>query len=112
MKNLLILSTFFLLFSCSRKNAQALEFQKLPIVDYNNSDEFFKNSGKVKGYFHKQKKQTVIIANDKVIDFETFHKLMDTEKVRTIKVIEDSTEISKLNYPYNDVKKIIIVTKK
>ncbi|MBK1896970.1 hypothetical protein [Chryseobacterium paridis] len=113
MKNLLILASYFcLLFSCSKKNTQVLEINKLPIVDYNGSDEFYRNSGKVKAYLDKQKKQTIIFVNNKVVDFATFHKLMDSGNVGAIKVIEDSTEISKLSYSFNEVKKIIIVTKK
>ncbi len=110
MKNLFILFSFYLLIfsSCSKKGMESFIHKKSPIIDYNNSDEFYKNSGKVKYIIDKQKAETIIIVNDKVVEYQTFRKLLDNNQIIAIETIEDSKEISKLNYSYDKVKKIII----
>ena len=110
MKNLIILFLFILL-ACSKKNINSFVKSK-EIVDYNNSYEFYENSFRFSSSLEKQKKQTIILFKDKQISFDRFYDLLNKKKVQSIETINDSIEISKLGYDYNNVKKILIVIKK
>lgn len=113
MKNLFFLLLCLVAFSCSKKNIQGIyKLEKTPIVDYNQPDEFYKTSHLVEASLEKQRRQTVVIINDKVIQYDAFLKLLNEKRISTLKIIQDSAEISKLNYSYDQVKRVIIGQKK
>lgn len=98
--------------ACSKNNMKMLKIDKNPIVDYNNTDEFFRNSGKVKSFTDDEQKNTLIIVDGKSVNYERFFKIVDSDSIKTVQVFKDSSSITKLNYPYDKFKKIIVVQKK
>lgn len=111
MKNSLIILSCLIVSACSKKTIKPLD-NSGPIVDHNKSYEYYDNSLKLKEAMKRQKEQTVIIVNNKVMEYDRFFELLNEKKINSVDIIEDSKKIGELGYSYDKVKKIIIAQKK
>lgn len=96
---------FSLLCNCSKKSSQ-------PVVDYSTDYEQNRRMLDLDHVARKQKQQTLVVLDGKVSDLVDLERLTAQDKIKSFKVITDSTEIKKLNYSYAKVKTVIIAVKK
>lgn len=111
MKYLFILFSVALLYSCNSKTKWTLD-SKQPIVDHSTNYEVNRQQLNILAAIKKQNEQTKVLIKNKEYNFEKFQELLKKDKIEIIKTIKDKKEIEELNYSYNNVKTIIIATKK
>lgn len=80
---------FSLLCNCSKKSSQ-------PVVDY--STDYEQNRCMLDLDHAARKQQTLVVLDGKVSDLVDLERLTAQDKIKSFKVIKDSTEIKKLNY--------------
>lgn len=94
---------FIFLFSCTTKKATN-------IIDYSSKpNDFYQRSLSLE---QQLRSHTVVFVNNKIVTFEKLQELFENEKISKFRIIDDSSEIKKMGYSYEYVKKIIIATKK
>ena len=107
----LILLALFII-SCNGRKANYSLDKTQPIVDYNQSYEFYDTNSKVNDGIARYNEQTVILFNSKVINENELKNLIKKGKIKSIQSITDEINITKLGYNYDKVKRIIVAKRK
>lgn len=81
-------------------------------MDYNQSYDFHNRSLSFNAYEKDLKNKTVYLVNGKLVKYESFKEVLNNQNVSSIKTINDSLDIVKMNFSYKNVKKIIVATTK
>lgn len=103
---------FISLFSCnSVQNSYKLDKNE-PIVDYNNSYEYYDNAISFNKAIERTNKQTVILYDKKEIERSKLSDFLENKSIKSIEKIKDSIKISELGYSYKDVKTVVDIKSK
>ena len=108
MKNFIIIISFALV-SCGTQTKYKLD-QNEPIVDYNQSYEYYDQSRNLNEATKRYNEQTVYLFNGKQITNKKFKQLFEKEKIKSIENILDKEKITHLGYSYDKVKRIIFTS--
>ena len=105
MKNFIIIISFALV-SCGTQTKYKLD-QNEPIVDYNQSYEYYNQQRNLDGAIQRYNDQTVIMFNGREITYDRLQHLVKKEKIKSIENISDRDKITQLGYSHDRVKRII-----
>ncbi|WP_370899596.1 hypothetical protein [Chryseobacterium gossypii] len=111
MRYLFTLFFVLTLYSCSTKTKWTLDSKK-PIVDYSTDYEANKRMLMLSAAIEKQNAQTVVLINNKTSDLKKFNKLLKEDKIKEFKVFKEKEEVEQFNYDYNQVRTILVATRK
>lgn len=114
MKNkiFIIIATILIVFGCKNRKSFSYEINNKQIVDYNLPNQTYVNLRNLNSNLEKLKSQTIVLVDDKLTNPDTFKQLLEQKKIYSVKIIDDSSSIKKLNFSYKTVKKIIYASKK
>ena len=107
----LILLALFVI-SCSGRKASYSLDKTQPIVDYNQSYEYYDTNIKVNNEITRYNEQTVILFHSKIINEKELKNLIEKGKIKSIQSLTDEINIVKLGYNYDKVKRIIVAKRK
>lgn len=108
MKNFIIILALALV-SCSTKTIYKLD-KNAPIVDYNQSYEYYDQSKNLNEATKRYNEQTVYLFNGKQITYNKFKQLFEKEKIKSIENILDKEKITHFGYSHDKVKRIIFTS--
>ena len=99
--------------SCNGRKVQNYSLDKTqPIVDYNQSYEYYDTNITVNNAIERYNEQTLILFHSKIINEKKLKNLIEKGKIKSIQSITDENNITKLGYNYDKVKRIIIAKSK
>ena len=108
MKNFIIVLALALVSFNARTNYKS--DKNAPIVDYNQSYEYYEQSRNLNEATKRYNEQTVYLFNGKEITYKKFKQLFEKEKIKSIENILDKEKITHLGYSYDKVKRIIFTS--
>lgn len=109
MKNFIIILSFALV-SCGTQTKYKLD-KNAPIVDYNQSYEYYNQTRNLNEATKRYNDQTVFMFNGREITYKKFQQLMKKEKIKSIENILDRDKITQLGYSHERVKRIIFTSR-
>lgn len=112
MKSTIIIILTFSLISCKLNKQSQNTISDKNIVDYSQNNDYNERIINFKKFEEDLKSKTIYLIDNKLADYKSFRNLLDEGNVKNVKVLNDSLSIVKMDFSYEKVKKIIIVTKK
>ena len=108
MKNFIIILSFALV-SCGTQTKYKLD-KNAPIVDYNQSYEYYNQTRNLNEATKRYNDQTVYLFNGNEITYKKFKQLFEKEKIKSLENILDQEKITQLGYSHDKVKRIIFTS--
>lgn len=101
----------FAFIGCSQKAYRPYidDYTNGPIVDYNKKS--YENKLLLDQINEKYKEQTLIFFDDQIIGVNKFNELINTNRLKVLKILKDSEDIEKFGYSKTKIKTIILTTK-
>lgn len=113
MKNTLSLILFALfVISCNGRKANYSLDKTQPIVDYNQSYQYYDRYKTYNNAIQRYNDQTQILFHTKIINEKKLKQLIRKGKVRSVENITDEEKITEIGYNYDKVKRLIIAKRK
>ncbi len=112
MKSFMMIILASSLISCKINKQPQSDVLNKKTVDYNQSYEYHDRTISFRNFEEDLKSKTIYFVDNKLVDYKYFRNLLDENKIKNFKIIDDSIEILKMDFSYKKVKKIIVVSKK
>ena len=112
MRNTIVIFSALLLIGCNLKNQSQNNISNENIVDKNQNYEYHNRTINFIKFEEDLQNKTIYFVDNKIEEFKSFSKIINEGNVKNVKMLNDSSNIVKMGFSYERVKKIIIATKK